>query len=115
MSNLSDTTLGQKLADLRSQKGCGLVWASRGIGTTPGELSKWERGYAMPSLAMLQAIASFYATDLDDLVALAVEPPPMLGRVSMHIPGMAEMSPETLAALMELGKVVTALHGETTA
>lgn len=110
--NNSDTTLGEKLGELRSQKGCGLVWASQSIGVTPGELSKYERGYAMPPLETLRAIASFYETDLDDLVALAVEPPPMLGKVAMHIPGAGDMSPKTLAALVELGKAVIAQEPE---
>lgn len=104
---MRDETLGELLSRLRSQKGCGLRWASQGIGVTPSELSKFERGYANPSPETLQAIATFYGTDVDTLAALVVEPPPMLGKMGIHIAGASDMSDETVAALLALGKHVS--------
>lgn len=104
---MRDETLGELLSRLRSKKGCGLRWASQFIGVSPSELSKYERGYANPSPETLQAIATFYGTDVDTLAALVVEPPPMLGKMGIHIAGASDMSDETVAALLALGKHVS--------
>lgn len=104
---MRDEALGELLIRLRSEKGCGLRWASQGIGVSPSELSKFERGYANPSPETLQAIATFYGADVDTLAALVVEPPPMLGKMGIHIAGASDMSDATVAALLELGRHVT--------
>lgn len=59
--------LGQKIKALRKQKNISQEVLAQVLGVTFQAVSKWETGAAMPDVAMVPAIASFFEVSTDEL------------------------------------------------
>lgn len=60
-------TLGEKIKLLRKQKNIPQEVLAQVLGVTFQAVSKWETGVAMPDVAMIPAIASFFGVSTDEL------------------------------------------------
>ena len=67
MENLS-IIVGKNLATLRKAKGITQQELAREINYSDKSISKWELGYALPSVDVLQDFATFYGVTIDYLV-----------------------------------------------
>ncbi len=63
--NISD--MGTKIAILRKQKGVTQEEMAKALGTSAQAVSKWECGKNYPDIALLPAIAFYFAVPIDDL------------------------------------------------
>lgn len=118
------TPLGQKLRELRSQKGVTLKNMAEDLGVTSAYLSALEHGHrGKPGWLMLQRIIEYFNLiwdDAEDLVALARSSDP---RVTVDTAGLdpeatslanllaaniADLSPQSLERLIEA--LETELH-----
>lgn len=59
--------LGNKIKSLRKQKNISQEILAQALGVTFQAVSKWETGTAMPDVAMIPAIASFFEVSTDEL------------------------------------------------
>lgn len=66
--------IGQRVKDLRSQRGLTLEEVAERSGCTPGFLSQIERNKAVPSISMLYAIAEALGTKVSDFFPETIQP-----------------------------------------
>ena len=66
--------IGQRVKDLRSQRGLTLEEVAERSGCTPGFLSQIERNKAVPSISMLYAIAEALDTKVSDFFPETIQP-----------------------------------------
>lgn len=59
--------MGDKIRSLRKQRGISQEVLSQVLGVSFQAVSKWETGGAMPDVAMIPAIASFFGVSTDEL------------------------------------------------
>ena len=59
--------LGEKIRNLRKQKNISQETLATALGVTFQAVSKWENAAAMPDVAMIPAIASFFGVSTDEL------------------------------------------------
>ena len=59
--------MGEKIRSLRKQRGISQEVLSQVLGVSFQAVSKWETGGAMPDVAMIPAIASFFGVSTDEL------------------------------------------------
>ena len=59
--------LGEKIKNLRKQKGISQEVLANALGVTYQAVSKWETETAMPDVALVPAIASFFGVSTDEL------------------------------------------------
>ena len=64
------TCFGEKLKDLRLERGLGQVELANRLGVSKGIVSLWENGLREPKLSYLVAIARFFNVSVDFLVGL---------------------------------------------
>ena len=62
-------TLGEKLSEKRRARGMTQEEVAEKLGVTPQAVSKWENDGSCPDIFLLPAIASLYATTVDDLLS----------------------------------------------
>lgn len=62
-----DVNLGGKIRRLRKQKGISQEVLAQAMGLSFQAVSKWETGAALPDVAMIPAIASFFGVSTDEL------------------------------------------------
>ena len=62
-----DVNLGGKIRSLRKQKGISQEVLAQAMGLSFQAVSKWETGAALPDVAMIPAIASFFGVSTDEL------------------------------------------------
>ncbi len=67
MENLQEI-VGKNLANLRKAKGLTQIELAAAIHYSDKSISKWELGYALPTVDILKDFASFYGVTLDYLV-----------------------------------------------
>lgn len=65
---IMNKSLGQKLRELREQRGWTQIYAARIFGITNGALSNYERDERMPDAKMLKKFAEVYEVSLDYLM-----------------------------------------------
>ena len=61
-------TFGEKLKELRLEKGIGQVELAQHLDVSKGIISLWENNLREPLMSNLIAIADFFDITLDDLV-----------------------------------------------
>lgn len=66
-------SLGEKLRQLREDKGWTQLYAAKIFGITNGALSNYERDERMPDANMLKKFAEVYGTSIDSLMDLKPE------------------------------------------
>ena len=59
---------GNKILELRKQKGVTQEELAAELGVTAAAVSKWENGYTLPDILMLCALADFFAVTTDELL-----------------------------------------------
>ena len=59
--------LGNKIRELRKQRGVSQEVLAEYLGITFQAVSKWEIGAAMPDTVLIPAIASFFGVSTDEL------------------------------------------------
>ena len=60
--------IGQKILELRKQKGIKQEDLAAELGVTAAAVSKWENGYTLPDILMLGALADFFGVTTDELL-----------------------------------------------
>lgn len=60
--------IGQKILELRKQKGIKQEDLAAELGVTAAAVSKWENGYTLPDILMLCALADFFGITTDELL-----------------------------------------------
>ena len=65
-----DTTFGERLKDLRRERGLGQIALAQKLGVGKSVISLWELGKCEPTLSNLVAIARFFDVSLDWLTGL---------------------------------------------
>lgn len=65
-----DTIFGERLKELRIEKGVGQVELASAICVSKGIISLWENGLREPKLSNLIALANFFGVSIDYLVGL---------------------------------------------
>ena len=63
-------SFGEKLKDLRLEKGIGQVELAKALGVSKGIVSLWENNLREPKLSCLIAIAQFFGVSIDFLAGL---------------------------------------------
>lgn len=61
---------GERLKELRQERGLGQVKLSEYLGVSKGMISRWENGFCEPTLSNLKNIAEFFNISLDYLAGL---------------------------------------------
>ena len=61
---------GEKLKDLRLEKGLGQIELAQKLGVSKGIVSLWENNLREPKLSYLIAIAQFFKVSIDYLAGL---------------------------------------------
>lgn len=64
------SNFGEKLKDLRLEKGLGQVELAQKLGVSKGIVSLWENDLREPKLSYLIAIAQFFGVSIDFLAGL---------------------------------------------
>ena len=59
--------LGDKIRELRKQRGISQEKLAEHLGVTFQAVSKWESGATMPDVLLIPAIASFFEISTDEL------------------------------------------------
>jgi transcriptional regulator with XRE-family HTH domain len=72
--------VGQRVKELRSQRGLTLEEVAERSGCTPGFLSQIERNKAVPSISMLYAIAKALGTRVSDFFPETIRPARLVRR-----------------------------------
>ncbi len=62
-----EINLGNKIKDLRKERGISQDVLAQVLGVTFQAVSKWETGAAMPDVTLIPAIASFFGVSTDEL------------------------------------------------
>lgn len=65
--------LGCKILELRKQKNVTQEELAAELGVTAAAVSKWEKGYTLPDILMLCALADYFAVTTDELLGRAKE------------------------------------------
>ena len=65
-----ENVFGEKLKELRIEKGIGQIELAKAINVSKGIISLWENGLREPKLSNLIALARFFEVSLDYLVGL---------------------------------------------
>ena len=65
-----ENVFGEKLKELRIEKGIGQIELAKAINVSKGIISLWENGLREPKLSNLIALAKFFEVSLDYLVGL---------------------------------------------
>ena len=65
-----DNVFGDRLKDLRIEKGIGQVELSKAIGVSKGVISLWENGLREPGMNSLILLSKFFNVPIDYLVGL---------------------------------------------
>ena len=60
--------IGQKILELRKQKGIKQEELAAELGVTAAAVSKWENGYTLPDILMLGALADYFGVSTDELL-----------------------------------------------
>ena len=60
--------IGQKILELRKQKGIKQEELAAELGVTAAAVSKWENGYTLPDILMLCALADYFEVTTDELL-----------------------------------------------
>lgn len=60
--------LGERLKDLRLANNKTLLDVQRDTGISNANLSRWESGKVLPSIAFCEQLADYYGVSLDELV-----------------------------------------------
>ncbi len=63
--------IGNQIKQLRLRRGITQDAMAQYFGITPQAVSKWERGAAMPDIAMLPDISAYFGVTIDELFALS--------------------------------------------
>ena len=61
---------GNRVLELRKEKGIGQVELARALGVSNGVISLWENGLREPTLSSLVALAKYFMVSVDFLVGL---------------------------------------------
>jgi transcriptional regulator with XRE-family HTH domain len=65
-----ENIFGEKLKELRIEKGVGQIELAKAINVSKGIISLWENGLREPKLSNLITLAKFFEVSLDYLVGL---------------------------------------------
>ena len=63
--------IGPRLRETREEQNCALEWAAQRIGVTPAELSDWESGAVIPSIAALGALSDIHGATITYLMGFS--------------------------------------------
>ena len=64
------SVFGERLKDLRIEKGIGQVELAQVINVSKGIISLWENGLREPKLSNLVALAQFFSVSIDYLAGI---------------------------------------------
>ena len=62
-----ETVFGERLKELRMEKGVGQIELSVALGVSKGIISLWENGLREPKLSNLVALAKYFQLSIDYL------------------------------------------------
>ena len=65
-----NTTFGERLKELRKERGLGQIALAAALGVGKSSISLWERGESEPTLTNLITIAQYFDVTLDLLAGL---------------------------------------------
>ena len=65
-----NTTFGERLKELRKERGLGQIALAAALGVGKSSISLWERGESQPTLTNLITIAQYFDVTLDLLAGL---------------------------------------------
>lgn len=65
--------IGNQIKSLRQRRGITQEAMAQALGVTAQAVSKWERGVAMPDIALLPDISAYFGISIDELFALSDE------------------------------------------
>lgn len=65
-----DNLFGEKLKELRIEKGVGQIALAKALNVSKGIISLWENGQREPKLSNLVLIAKFFHVSIDYLAGL---------------------------------------------
>ena len=65
---MAQTTLGQRIAELRRQKGLTQEALAEALGVTPPAISKWENSVTCPDILLLPSLAKMLSVTVDALL-----------------------------------------------
>lgn len=65
-----NTTFGERLKELRKERGLGQIALAAALGVGKSSISLWERGESEPTLTNLITIAQYFDVTLDWLAGL---------------------------------------------
>ncbi len=65
--------IGARILTLRKQKGITQELLAAELGVTAAAVSKWEKGYTLPDILMLCALADYFGVTTDDLLDRTAE------------------------------------------
>lgn len=74
---MNQTTLGQRIAELRRQKGFTQEALAEALGVTPPAVSKWENNVTCPDILLLPSLAKMLSVTVDALLTTD-EPGPLI-------------------------------------
>lgn len=80
--------LGQKIFELRKKQAITQEDLAAELGVTAAAVSKWEKGYTLPDILMLCALADFFHVTTDEL--LGRSPAPKYAIIAAETPSMGE-------------------------
>ena len=86
--------LGKSILELRKKKNVTQEELAAELGVTAAAVSKWEKGYTLPDILMLCALADYFTVTTDEL--LGRKPKPLCAAVATSI------SPELAQKIAEL-------------
>ena len=67
-----DNNFGERLKELRIEKGIGQIALSKSLNVSKGIISLWETGQREPKLSNLISIAKFFHVSIDYLAGLEI-------------------------------------------
>ena len=62
--------LGKMILELRKKKNVTQEELAAELGVTAAAVSKWEKGYTLPDILMLCALADYFTVTTDELLGL---------------------------------------------
>ena len=65
-----NTTFGERLKELRKERGLGQIALAAALGVGKSSISLWERGESEPTLTNLITIAQYFDVTIDWLAGL---------------------------------------------
>lgn len=65
---MKEIKFGERLKELRLEKGIGQIELAAKIGVSKGIISLWEQGKREPTLSSLVAIADYFSITIDYLI-----------------------------------------------